>query len=147
VKYSGYCAIRSPPYKNALGQLELFDLSEYDGLEFRVRGDGRKFTVNVQTEDYIKEDLYQAFLITRGGPFWEEIQLSFDSFILTNRGYVQDFHIKFAPQNVRTIGVLLADRTNGPFRLEIDYIKAVEMPSLRVKSEPGQWSRMVVPHS
>ena len=51
-----------------------FNLSDYDGLEFHVRGNGCKFTVNVQTRDYIKDDLYQAFLITRGAwPFWEKI--------------------------------------------------------------------------
>ncbi|XP_065832761.1 complex I intermediate-associated protein 30, mitochondrial-like [Oscarella lobularis] len=126
MKYSGYCAIRSQPNRGRFGRVKLYDFSQYDALEFRLRGDGRKYIVNLQIESYRRDDLWQAFLYTRGGPFWEKIQVDFSDFVLTNRGYLQDHQMSFSREKVRTIGLLLADRINGPFHLELDYIKAIQ---------------------
>jgi hypothetical protein len=56
-----------------------------------------------------------------------ELQIPFDSFFITNRGYMQDHQMSFSRQAVTTMGLLLADRTNGPFSLEIQHIKAVRI--------------------
>ena len=38
---------------------------------------------------------------------------------------MQDSAISFSRKNLSTFGILLADRVNGEFQLEIKYIKAV----------------------
>ena len=54
-----------------------FDVSDYDALRLRVRGDGRKFFVNIQNKSIVKDtDVWQFFMFTRGGPHWEDITVS-----------------------------------------------------------------------
>lgn len=52
-------------------------------------------------------------------------QLHFGDFFVTHRGYMQDTPFAFARKNLSTFGILLADRVDGEFRLEIKHIKAV----------------------
>ena len=53
------------------------DLSEYDAFELRVRGDGRRFIANIGAPSLArKDDIWQCFVYTRGGPEWENIQVS-----------------------------------------------------------------------
>ena len=52
----------------------LYDLSGYDALQLRVRGDGRRFIANLSAPSIgRKDDIWQAFAFTRGGPEWEDI--------------------------------------------------------------------------
>ncbi len=56
---------------------ECTDLSEYDGFELCIRGDGRRFIANVDCPNFVtNEDVWQYFMITRGGPEWEKITVS-----------------------------------------------------------------------
>lgn len=95
--HTGYCAIRSKPLKVHIvcfyntvqkhkANLQLqpswfdvgtIDLSEYDEFELRVRGDGRRFIANLQYPGLArKDDVWQCFVFTRGGPEWEAIRVS-----------------------------------------------------------------------
>jgi len=38
---------------------------------------------------------------------------------------MQDVELQFSRERVTTFGILLVDRINGPFSLEIEHIKAV----------------------
>ena len=51
------------------------------------------------------------------------LQLPFRDFFLVNRGYMQDNQMSFPSQSVYTFGLVLADRVNGPFHLEIQCIR------------------------
>ena len=55
---------------------EPFDLDIFDTIELRLRGDGRSYFFNIHPESHSKDDLYQAFIFTRGGPYWEIIRVS-----------------------------------------------------------------------
>ena len=56
----------------------LYDLSGYDALQLRVRGDGRRFIANLSAPSMgRKDDIWQAFVFTRGGPEWEDITVGF----------------------------------------------------------------------
>ncbi len=65
------------------------------------------------------------------------MQLPFSEFFLTHRGYVQDNPFSFPRQKVSTFGLLLADRVNGAFVLELQHIKAVKMLLPTLESELG----------
>ena len=53
------------------------DISTYDAFVMRVRGDGRKYIFNVESPGLArKDDLWQWFVFTRGGPQWEDIVVS-----------------------------------------------------------------------
>ena len=52
----------------------LYDVSGYDALQLRVRGDGRRFIANLSAPSMgRRDDVWQTFVFTRGGPEWEDI--------------------------------------------------------------------------
>jgi hypothetical protein len=72
------------------------------------------------------------------GP-WRQVYVPFDSYVLTWRGYVEltELHARVRQQQgqrsdsavdlqrIVSLGLLMAQRRSGPFRLEIEWIRAV----------------------
>ncbi|GCB61522.1 hypothetical protein scyTo_0012933, partial [Scyliorhinus torazame] len=102
-----------------------YDLSNFNTLYLRVRGDGRPWMVNISSEMYFthqKDDLYNYFLFTRGGPYWQDVKIPFSKFFLSSRGRIQDNQHPLWLDKINTIGFTLGDKVDGPFQLEIDFI-------------------------
>ena len=126
IDYSGFAAIRSKPIVGLFNQVEIIDLSIYDCIEIKYRGDGRPYFINVQTKSMVNtNDVYQAFLFSKGGPHWEVERIPFTKFLMTYHGYLQDVQIDFL--NIRTMGISINDKKSGDFSLEIEYIKLVQL--------------------
>lgn len=124
-RYSGYCSMRSRQPQSSFNRKKHYDWSPFNTLHLRVRGDGRPWMINVATETYFshqKDDIYCYFLYTRGGPYWQEVKIPFSKFFLSSRGRVQDDQHPLWLDKVNTVGLTLADKTDGPFQLEIDFI-------------------------
>uniref|UniRef100_A0A8C3BEC1 Complex I intermediate-associated protein 30, mitochondrial n=1 Tax=Cairina moschata TaxID=8855 RepID=A0A8C3BEC1_CAIMO len=124
-KYSGYCSMRAKPPVGSFARKKYYDWSNFNSLHLRVRGDGRPWMVNIYTDPYFshhKDDLYNYFMFTRGGPYWEEIRIPFSKFFLSSQGRVQDNQHPIWLDKVSTLGFTLGDKVNGPFQLEIDFI-------------------------
>ena len=51
------------------------EIADYDGIVVRLRGDGRTYTLNVQTKSIRDDDIHQSFFHTRGGPYWEIVRV------------------------------------------------------------------------
>ncbi|XP_071600818.1 complex I intermediate-associated protein 30, mitochondrial [Heliangelus exortis] len=124
-KYSGYCSMRSKPLLGSFARKKYYDWSNFNSLYLRVRGDGRPWMVNIYTDPYFshqKDDLYNYFMFTRGGPYWEEIKIPFSKFFLSSRGRVQDNQHPLWLDKISTLGFTIGDKVDGPFQLEIDFI-------------------------
>ncbi|XP_030069948.1 complex I intermediate-associated protein 30, mitochondrial [Microcaecilia unicolor] len=124
-RYSGYCSMRSKLPQAAFNRLKHYDWSSFNSLHLRVRGDGRSWMVNLGTEMYFshqKNDLYNYFLFTRGGPYWQDVKIPFSKFFLTSRGRIQDNQQPAWLDKINTLGFTLGDKVDGPFQLEIDFI-------------------------
>ncbi|NXX91361.1 CIA30 protein, partial [Centropus bengalensis] len=126
-KYSGYCSMRAKPLVGSFARKKYYDWSSFNSLYLRVRGDGRPWMVNIYTDPYFshqKDDLYNYFMFTRGGPYWEEIKIPFSKFFLSSRGRVQDSQhpIWLDKASFLTLGFTIGDKVDGPFQLEIDFI-------------------------
>ncbi|XP_030337444.1 complex I intermediate-associated protein 30, mitochondrial [Strigops habroptila] len=124
-KYSGYCSMRAKPLVGSFARKKYYDWSNFNCLYLRVRGDGRPWMVNIYTDPYFshqKDDLYNYFMFTRGGPYWEEIKIPFSKFFLSSRGRVQDDQHPVWLDKISTLGFTIGDKVNGPFQLEIDFI-------------------------
>lgn len=55
-----------------------YDWSSFNTLHLRVRGDGRPWMINIAAETYFshqKDDMYNYFLYTRGGPYWQDVKV------------------------------------------------------------------------
>ncbi|KAL2099173.1 hypothetical protein ACEWY4_005653 [Coilia grayii] len=124
-RYSGYCSMRSKQPFGAFDSKKHYDLSDFNILHLRVRGDGRPWMINIGIENYFshqKDDIYSYFLYTRGGPYWQDVKIPFSKFFLSSRGRIQDDQHYLLQDKINTIGFTLGDKADGPFQLEIDFI-------------------------
>ena len=100
------------------------DLRAYDAVELRVRGGGRTFEI----------DLYDGVTdrgreVSRRGAFptaeaWQTVRVPFGAIETTVHGEPSDAP-PFDPAAVQSVGLYIIDGQDGPFRLEVDWIRAV----------------------
>jgi monofunctional biosynthetic peptidoglycan transglycosylase len=109
----GFASVRSEPRDH--------DLSAFDGLVLRVRGDGKRYKLRLRTTPSFDGPSYQA-MIHPVPDEWHEISVPFSDFRPVFRGRVLPDHPPLDPAEVKTIGLLIADKQAGPFRLEIEWI-------------------------
>jgi monofunctional biosynthetic peptidoglycan transglycosylase len=98
-----------------------YDLSGYDGLTFRVRGDGKRYGLRLRTSDGFDGVNYQAVFTPPAG-VWVDVKLPFSGFQPVFRGRPVAGHPPLDPGAVRTFGLIIAGRQAGPFRIEIESI-------------------------
>lgn len=124
---SGYAMFRTKElYPSLFGIFtECWDWKACSHMMLRVRGDRRKYFINVQAESALKADIYQHRLFLKTPGQWETIIVPLSSFILTNWGIIQQ-QLPMNRDQVRTVGIGLTDRQYGPFNLDIDWIKVVD---------------------
>ncbi|KAI8338257.1 NADH:ubiquinone oxidoreductase intermediate-associated protein 30 [Chlamydoabsidia padenii] len=125
IQQSGYAAIRSKARASSMFGTPCWDTSLFRYLALRVRGDDRKYFVNIQTDGVIQTDLYQHRLFLRTPGEWETVMIPFRDFILTNNGMIQEQQIEMFREKVKTVGISLMDKKNGPFSIEIEKISAM----------------------
>jgi monofunctional biosynthetic peptidoglycan transglycosylase len=95
-------------------------LDGFGGLKLRVRGDGRTYTLRVSTGDPAYS--YWARFSTRPDA-WQELGIPFSEFWPNRRGRRVD-EAPVVPADIRELGILINDKNDGPFRLEVDWIQA-----------------------
>ncbi|MHC4941042.1 MAG: CIA30 family protein [Planctomycetota bacterium] len=108
-------------------------LAGEEGIRLRVRGDGREYSMRLRQGRVS----YRAKFRTMKG-VWQEIRLPFKEFVPTWRGRTLD-RPPVDPARVESIGLMIADKIDGAFRLEVDSIHAYRsfsMDRLRWKARP-----------
>ncbi|KAH8703922.1 complex I intermediate-associated protein 30-domain-containing protein [Talaromyces proteolyticus] len=163
VERTGYAAFRNRDRGFwLLGRL-YWDADPYAYLALRVKSDGRRYMVNLQTESVVETDIHQHRLYTRhhrvyqppplgegdegrygalsdippaetiistatttgsSGSGWETILLPFHSFVRTNYGMIVEPQQSLIKQKIKSIGIGLIDRVEGPYDLRIHRIWA-----------------------
>ncbi|MCH7228408.1 CIA30 family protein [Haloferula sp. A504] len=99
------------------------DLGEAEGLVLRVRGDGRKYQWRFNTDARFRgmEVSFMAEFPTKEGK-WTEVKVPFSDFTGSFRGMKLKDE-KFDPSKISRAGLLLADKKEGPFELEVDWVR------------------------
>jgi NADH dehydrogenase [ubiquinone] 1 alpha subcomplex assembly factor 1 len=115
----GFASVRSRP--RTLG------LQTGDTLVVRVRGDGREYQLNLYVPGRARALSYRAPVQTRAGE-WIEVAIPLDRFEATSFGRVLRGAGPVDPGSVTSIGFLLAEKTPGPFVLEVAWITARRGP-------------------
>ena len=172
---TGYAAFRNKDRGFWLFGRLYWDIDPYTYLALRVRSDGRRYTVNIQTDSIVETDIHQHRLYTRhhrvlpsqtgtdsrpvvetaeslddlypsgippalsyippestiissattsGAMGWETVLLPFHAFVRTNHGFAVEPQTSMLRQHVKSIGIGLTDRIDGPYNLEIHRIWA-----------------------
>jgi len=112
----GFASVRS----NSFAQ----DLTGFNGVRLRVRGDGKKYQFRIRTSQNFNGASYQMTFETEKDQ-WKEVELSFADFIAAYRGRVLPEEPPIDASKIGGFGLLISDKQEGPFRLEIDWIQAI----------------------
>jgi ammonium transporter len=115
----GFASVRSRP--RTLG------LQTGDTLVARVRGDGREYQLNLYAAGRMMAFSYRAPVKTRTGE-WIDVAVPLDRFEATSFGRVRRGAGPVDPRSVTSVGFLLAEKTPGPFTLEVAWIKVLRNP-------------------
>lgn len=122
---SGYAMFRTKDQKESwLSGNSYWDWSQYQSLVLRVRGDKRKYLVNIQANTPLVTDLFQHRLFLNSPGNWETVVIPLNDFVMTNWGVIQD-GCEINKLEVKTVGVGLLDKQYGPFNLDVDWIKVM----------------------
>jgi len=112
----GFCSIRSIRRK--------VDLSDYSGIIMRVRGDGKRYAFNLNTDYSIRAGSYRCKFDTSPGNGMI-LYFPFSEFRATSFGQEIDRAPSMDPGAIHSLGFLISDGQEGPFSLEIEWIKAI----------------------
>jgi monofunctional biosynthetic peptidoglycan transglycosylase len=115
----GFASVRSLPASH--------DLSGCDAFVIRVRGDGRRYKFMARASQSLDSAIYQAAFTTVKGQ-WEEHRLPLKQFVPSLRGRVLSGEPALDPAKVTSVGFLISDRQEGPFQLDVAWIKASPPP-------------------
>lgn len=106
--------------------LDSMDLGAFTGLQIRVKGDGRRYELRLRTDPSFGGIAYRAEFRTTQGE-WTEVFLPFSVFRPRFRGRVPLGAPPLDLTSIRQIGFLLGDKVEGPFQMEIAWIRAVNL--------------------
>lgn len=101
----------------------IHDLSTFSGLEIQVRGDGKRYKLSLTTDPRFESVTYRARFETEAGK-WTTNRIPFHRFKPTFRGRLVPEAPSLDPGKIRTFGILISDRQEGDFLLEVKWIKA-----------------------
>jgi hypothetical protein len=113
----GFCSVRSPAGD--------FRLGGFDGIELRLRGDGKRYGFNLRAGGGwgFNRARYERYFETQAG-VWQQIVLPFDQLLPTVMGTIVGPAGADA-RRVAQFGFIIQHKQAGRFRLEIESIRAV----------------------
>ncbi|KAI1613021.1 complex I intermediate-associated protein 30-domain-containing protein [Exophiala viscosa] len=128
INRTGYAAWRNQDRGRTLWGELMWNVDTYMYLALRVKSDGRKYFVNVQTDSIVESDIHQHRLYTKHHKGaegtddpgqWETVWIKLHEFVRTNHGVVTEPQSEMLRQKVKSFGIGLIDRQPGPFELGI----------------------------
>jgi monofunctional biosynthetic peptidoglycan transglycosylase len=120
----GFASVRSRPRE--------LSLKEGDTLVARVKGDGRRYTLNLYVARRRMAYSYRVEFQTKKDE-WIEIRAPLEDFVATSFGRTVKNARPVGSLDVNSVGFLLGDKKAGPFKLEVDWIKAEGAPASDVQ--------------
>ena len=93
------------------------------GLVLRVKGDGRTYQCDLRSSQLrLMAGAYQRTFPTVAGE-WTEIELPLGEFVANSFGRRVRNAPELDPATIESVGITLADKKEGPFMIEVDWIR------------------------
>jgi NADH dehydrogenase [ubiquinone] 1 alpha subcomplex assembly factor 1 len=109
----GFSSIRTIPID--------FYLKDKTGLHIRYKGDGRIYKLGVRMDG--KSVSYRTNFTTGNG--WQEAKIPFDNMDVSWRGRpLSKAEHPLQKSKIRSIEFMIYDKQDGPFKLQVDWIKS-----------------------
>lgn len=110
----GFASLRSP--------IDNYNFEEYSGIEIRIKGDGKKYSISMKETAYFTGSFYTASFQTAKDE-WITIKIPFKSFALYYLGKKVSTNPQIPLNKIKEISLLIGDKQEGIFNAEIDFIK------------------------
>lgn len=93
------------------------------GLTLRVKGDGRTYQCDIRSSRLrLMAGGYQRNFKTTAGE-WIEVEIPFDECVASSFGQRMRNAPALDPASIESVGITLADKKEGPFAIEVDWIR------------------------
>jgi NADH dehydrogenase [ubiquinone] 1 alpha subcomplex assembly factor 1 len=126
-RHGGFASFRTLPGERVR------DVSAFRAFELRVKTDGRAYVANFKCAAHGPENLWQSVVVTPRPGAWTTLAIPFRDLRLTRRGRMEALQLDFQAEAMSGFGILLADNEEGPFRFEMQYLRAIR------NVDPSQW--------
>ncbi|MFN0118065.1 MAG: CIA30 family protein [Elusimicrobiota bacterium] len=111
----GFSSIRTRPLT--------VSLAGYDGIELRIRGDGKKYKLRLKTNTGPDGLCYEVSFNTVKES-WGDVRLSLKEAKAKYRAIKIPFVSQLKSERIKSLGLLISDKQEGSFYLDVDWIKA-----------------------
>jgi uncharacterized surface protein with fasciclin (FAS1) repeats len=99
------------------------------GLVLRVKGDGRSYQCDIRSSRLrLMAGGYQRVFETKAGE-WIEVAIPFDQCVANSFGQRMRNAPALDPASIESVGITLADKKEGPFAIEVDWIRPADAGS------------------
>ena len=124
LRFAGSTNTRGGGFSSIRSMRLQLDLSDHDGIELRVKGDGRRYTWRLTSNARWRgrQVSYWADFETEDGA-WSTARIPFSRFIPRFRGLELDGPA-LDPKQITGMGLMIYDNQDGPFELELASIHA-----------------------
>ena len=126
LKFSGNLSLKNNGgFSSIRSKRTTMDLSEFKGIRMRVKGDGRTYKLRMESDSRYRRmavSFQHEFKTTKEG--WTEVFIPFDKLKASFRGWNLP-GMKFNSKSIQRVGLIIADKKEGPFELNVDWIKAI----------------------
>ena len=109
-----------------------YNLGAFDGIALRVRGDGNSYRFRIRTEETGSGIAYTSLFATKADT-WQEVYIPFSEMVPLYRGYVVKAAGPLNPESIRSFGLMLTDKQEGTFSLDVDWINAVAESKVEIR--------------
>ena len=93
------------------------------GLLLRVKGDGRTYQCDIRSSRLrLMAGGYQSRFETKAGE-WIEVEIPFDQCVANSFGQRVRNAPALDPASIESVGITLSDKQEGPFAIEVDWIR------------------------
>jgi len=95
------------------------------GLVLRVKGDGRTYQCDIRSSRLrLMAGGYQSRFTTKAGE-WTEVEIPFDQCVANSFGQRVRNAPALDPASIESVGITLSDKQEGPFAIEVDWIRPI----------------------